>query len=97
MVAVPKVRRRKPSKAQRDVFGQNVKLDEKGNPIELGHGAPGHETVAHWQARLKAAKDADKRDENEIETCTVGLELAKAEAIARSQTEESEFEDEDDF
>lgn len=97
MSAVPKVRRRKPTKAQRDVFGQNVKLDEKGNPIELGHGSPGHETAAHWQARLKAAIEADERNENEIETCRVGLELAKAEAIARNQAEESEFEDEDDF
>lgn len=96
MPTTPKIRRRKPTKAQKDVFGQNVKLDETGRPVERGHGAPGHETAAHWQARLKKALEADHRDEAEISICNTGLEVARKEAEARNLKEEAEYEDDDE-
>lgn len=52
--AVPRIRRRKPTAAEKRVFGVDVQLDEQNRPIEQGLGAPGHETVEHWEALYKA-------------------------------------------
>ena len=38
---------------ERTVFGNEIRRDGKGRPIEVGHGAPGHETSNHWAAMRK--------------------------------------------
>jgi len=45
----------------RNVFGHDAKKDGKGNWIEQGIGAPGHETPNHFAALKKAEREATSR------------------------------------
>src|ERR1700687_180832 len=94
------VRRRRPNKTQKIVFGKEVQLDDKGQPIEMGIGGPLQQTVSHWQARLMNAKLADKfggrLDPQEIARCEAGVEAALAAAAAKNLEAEGEEDDDDE-
>jgi hypothetical protein len=94
-------KRRRPTRNQKIVFGHDVKLDEKGRPIEQGIGSASQPTVSHWEARLKTAHWDAKfhgRDiTEEIKICEAGLAAAKEKAIAENLEAEGEEEDDDEF
>lgn len=69
-----------PTSEQKKVFGENVKLDAKGDPIEMGLGAPANPNVPHFQAVAKAAENATRKfpsEENKSAEKVAKAELVK--------------------
>lgn len=46
---------------ERLVYGENVKHDKTGKPVQDGIGSPGHETANHFAALLKREKEGEER------------------------------------
>lgn len=86
-------------KRMKTVFGDDVKFDKDGRPIEQGHGAPGHETLPHFMALAKSTVITAKISPTEENTAEAKrcLELLKKKQKELPADEVEEEDDEDEF
>jgi hypothetical protein len=87
-------KRKQPTKAMKKVFGDDVKLDENGRPIEQGIGSKGNETLSHYAAltqtlMLKQKYHPSPENQAAYEAAMKIFDAAKIEA-ADSETDEEE-------
>jgi hypothetical protein len=88
-------KRKQPTKAMKKVFGEDVKLDDNGRPIEQGIGSKGNESLSHYAALAQTLGLKQKYHPSE-ENLAAYNEAVKVFEAAKVEALESDPEDDTD-
>lgn len=87
-------KRKQPTKAMKKVFGEDVKLDDNGRPIEQGIGSPGNESLSHYAALAQTLGLKQKYHPSE-ENLAAYNEAVKVFEAAKTEALETDPDDEE--